>query len=78
MGLDPKGVGPRIIGFAIPFIIAGIFLRVWWPAYTFIPILDNVFIRIAGLILLVIGAVAWLTAMIQFVIGFSKGVLITH
>lgn len=78
MGLDPKGVGPRIIAFAMPFIITAIVLRVWWPAFTFIPILDNVYLRIAGYILIVFGAVAWLTAMVQFVIGFSKGVLITH
>lgn len=77
LGLDPKGVGPRIIGFAMPFIIAGIVLRIWWPAYTYTPILNNATLRIAGLILLVLGAVAWLTAMVQFAIGFSKGVLIT-
>ena len=77
LGLDPKGVGPRIIGFAMPFIIAGIVLRVCWPAYTFIPIFDKSYLRIIGLVLLIIGSVAWLTAMIQFAIGFSKGILIT-
>lgn len=78
LGLDPKGVGPRIIGFAMPFIIAGIVLRVCWPAYTFIPIFDKSYLRIIGLVLLIIGSVAWLTAMIQFAIGFSKGVLIAN
>ena len=78
LGLDPKGVGPRIIGFAMPFIIAGIVLRIWWPAYTYIPMLNNATLRIAGLILVILGAIAWLTAMVQFAIGFSKGVLITN
>lgn len=75
--LSATGVGPKIFRSMLPFLLAGITVQIFLPAYAAFPFKSMELFAIAGWILLVTGILLWVFAIIQFAIGFPKGKLIT-
>ncbi len=78
LGLDPRGVGPILIISALPFVIAGMVLSHWYPQLAIVPQIFGLFPKIIGFAFSFFGIVLWITAMVQFVVGFKKGLLVTN
>lgn len=78
LGLSSSGVGPILIVSALPFVIAGVVLSHWQPQLAIIPFIASFFQRLVGLTLLIIGGVIWIAAIVQFAVGFKKGLLVTN
>lgn len=76
-GMDPKGKGPAIIRYSLPFLLAGIILSIWFPECAKFTSQISVIQFVIGIMLLVLGSVFYITAMVQFIKGFPKGTLIT-
>ncbi len=75
--LSATGVGPKIFRSMLPFLLAGIAVGIFLPAYAAFPFRGMELFNIAGGILLGTGILFWFCAIIQFAIGFPKGNLIT-
>jgi protein-S-isoprenylcysteine O-methyltransferase Ste14 len=76
VGLNPKGVGPKIMKPVIPILAAGIILSIIDPAITFFyP--AKLIMKTAGIALLVPGILFYVLALVQFIKGFPEGRLIT-
>ncbi len=70
------GQGGKIILFTLPSLIAAILAQVYLPQFAALP--ESLWvIRPAGYLWLLAGLAYWGTAVIQLLIGFSKGKLIT-
>jgi protein-S-isoprenylcysteine O-methyltransferase Ste14 len=78
LGLNPSGVGPILIISALPFIIVGVVLSNWQPQLAIIPFITGFFQRTVGLTLIIVGSVIWIAAIVQFAVGFKKGILVTN
>ncbi len=76
-GLSATGAGPKIFRSMLPVLIVGIIVRIFFPAVSSFPNLKETMLKNAGWILLVPGIVIWISSVVQFLIEFPKGKLIT-
>ena len=75
-GMNIVGQGGKIILFMLPSLIAAIAAQLYFPKIAALPESISV-IKPLGFILLVPGLILWGTAVIQLLLGFSKGKLVT-
>jgi protein-S-isoprenylcysteine O-methyltransferase Ste14 len=70
------GQGGKIILFMLPSLIAAIWIHAYLPRFAELP--ESIrFIKPLGYVLLFPGLILWATAVIQLLVGFSKGELVT-
>jgi len=75
-GMGIVGQGGKIILFMLPALIAAILVHTYLPQIAALP--ESIsFIKPVGYLLLLIGLIFWGTAVIQLMMGFSKGRLVT-
>jgi protein-S-isoprenylcysteine O-methyltransferase Ste14 len=75
-GMTIVGQGGKIILFMLPSLIAAIWVHVYFPQITALP--DSLsFIKPLGYVLLPLGILLWASAVIQLMMGFSHGQLVT-
>jgi protein-S-isoprenylcysteine O-methyltransferase Ste14 len=75
-GMSIVGQGGKIILFMLPALIAAIWVHANLPQFAALP--RNIsFIKPVGYVLLLPGLILWGTAVIQLLVGFSKGELVT-
>ncbi len=75
-GMNIVGQGGKIILFVLPSLIAAILVHIYLPQMAALP--DSIsFIRPVGYLFLLPGLILWGTAVIQLLVGFSKGKLVT-
>ncbi|HSL46252.1 MAG TPA: methyltransferase [Anaerolineales bacterium] len=70
------GQGGKIILFMLPSLIAAIWVHAYLPQFAALPRSIS-FIKPVGYVLLLPGLMLWGTAVIQLLVGFSKGELVT-
>jgi protein-S-isoprenylcysteine O-methyltransferase Ste14 len=75
-GMNIVGQGGKIILFMLPSLIAAIGLQAYFPQIATLPDSTS-FIRPVGYVLLPIGLILWGAAVVQLMMGFSKGKLVT-
>jgi len=75
-GMDIIGQGGKIILFVLPSLIAAIWVQTYLPQIAALPASIR-FIKPVGYILLLLGLILWGTAVVQLMMGFSKGQLVT-
>jgi protein-S-isoprenylcysteine O-methyltransferase Ste14 len=75
-GMNIVGQGGKIILFALPSLIAAIAIHKFLPNIAALPEKTN-FIKPLGYLFLLPGIILWGIAIVQLLIGFSKGKLIT-
>lgn len=75
-GMSIVGQGGKIILFMLPSLIAALWVHVNLPDFAALPKSIS-FIKPMGYVLLLPGLIFWGTAVIQLMVGFSKGVLVT-
>ena len=76
-GMNIVGQGGRIILFALPSVVAAILVHLRLPATAALPAALSP-LRALGYVLLVPGALLWIGGIVQLVMGFPKGKLITR
>ena len=75
-GMSIVGQGGKIILFMLPSLIAAIWVHVNFPQFAALP--ESIrFMKPVGYIFLLPGLMLWATAVIQLLVGFSKGELVT-
>jgi protein-S-isoprenylcysteine O-methyltransferase Ste14 len=75
-GMSIVGQGGKIILFMLPSLIAAIWIHAYFPQFAALP--ESIrFIKPLGYVLLLPGLIFWGTAVIQLLMGFSKGELVT-
>ena len=75
-GMNIVGQGGKIILFTLPSLIAAIWFHTNEPQIAALP--DGIsFIKPFGYLLLLLGLILWGVAIIQLLLGFSKGKLVT-
>jgi len=75
-GMDIVGQGGKIILFMLPSLIAAIVVHAYLPQVAALPASIS-FIKPVGYLLLLPGLILWGTAVVQLMVGFSKGRLVT-
>ena len=70
------GQGGKIILFVLPSLIAAIWVHANLPQFAALPKSIS-FVKPVGYFLLLPGLILWATAVIQLMVGFSKGELVT-
>jgi protein-S-isoprenylcysteine O-methyltransferase Ste14 len=75
-GMSVVGQGGKIILFMLPALIAAILVHAYLPQIAALPESMS-FIKPVGYVLLPFGLILWGTAVIQLLVGFSKGKLVT-
>ena len=75
-GMDIVGQGGKIILFTLPSLAAAIYLHTALPRLAALPAWLG-FLRPVGYILLGLGLALWAGAVVQLLLGFSQGRLIT-
>ena len=75
-GMNIVGQGGKIILFMLPSLIAAILVNTYLPQIAALPKSIS-FIKFVGYILLIPGLILWGAAVIQLLIGFPKGKLVT-
>jgi protein-S-isoprenylcysteine O-methyltransferase Ste14 len=75
-GMNIVGQGGKIILFMLPSLIAAIAVNIFLPQIAALPTGIS-FIKPAGYVLLIPGVVLWGAAVVQLLLGFSKGDLVT-
>lgn len=75
-GMSIIGQGGKIILFMLPSLIVAIWVHTYLPQVAALPERLS-FIRPLGYVLLPIGIILWGTAVIQLMMGFFKGKLVT-
>ncbi len=75
-GMNIVGQGGKIILFVLPSLIAAILVHTYLPPIAALPERIS-FIQPVGYLLLLPGLILWGTAVIQLLMGFSKGKLVT-
>lgn len=75
-GMNIVGQGGKIILFALPSLVAALWIHAKSPDFAALPAGIG-FIRHAGFVLLPLGLVLWGIAVVQLVMGFSRGRLVT-
>jgi protein-S-isoprenylcysteine O-methyltransferase Ste14 len=75
-GMNIIGQGGKIILFMLPSLIAAIWVHMYLPHIAALP--ESIsFIKPVGYLLLFPGLILWGTAVVQLMVGFSKGELVT-
>jgi protein-S-isoprenylcysteine O-methyltransferase Ste14 len=75
-GMSIVGQGGKIILFMLPSLIAAILVHMYLPQIAALP--ESIsFIKPVGYLLLPLGLILWGAAVIQLMMGFSKGKLVT-
>lgn len=75
-GMNIVGQGGKIILFMLPSLIAAIWVHKYAPDIAALP--ESLgFIKFLGYVLLIPGLILWGSAVIQLLMGFSKGKLVT-
>jgi len=75
-GMNIVGQGGKIILFMLPSLIAAILVHSYLPHIARLP--ESIgFIKPVGYLLLVPGLILWGSAVVQLIMGFSKGKLVT-
>jgi protein-S-isoprenylcysteine O-methyltransferase Ste14 len=75
-GMSVVGQGGKIILFMLPALIAAILVHAYLPQIAALPESMS-FIKPVGYVLLPLGLILWGTAVIQLLVGFSQGKLVT-
>jgi protein-S-isoprenylcysteine O-methyltransferase Ste14 len=75
-GMNIAGQGGKIILFMLPSLIAAILVHRYLPRIAALPQSID-FVKPMGYLLLLPGLILWGTAVIQLLVGFSKGKLVT-
>jgi protein-S-isoprenylcysteine O-methyltransferase Ste14 len=75
-GMNIVGQGGKIILFMLPSLIAAIWVHAYLPQIAALPESMS-FIKPVGYVLLPLGLILWGTAVIQLLMGFSQGKLVT-
>ncbi len=75
-GMSIVGQGGKILLFMMPSLIAAIAIHLYLPQLAALPKSIS-FIRPIGYLLLPLGLILWGSAVVQLMIGFSKGELVT-
>ncbi len=75
-GMNIVGQGGKIILFVLPSLIAAIAVHLYLPQIAALPKSIS-FIEPVGYLLLFPGLILWGTAVLQLIMGFSKGKLVT-
>ena len=75
-GMNIVGQGGKIILFMLPSLLTAVFVHASFPKIATLPESIN-FIKPMGYVLLVPGLILWGAAVIQLLVGFSKGQLVT-
>jgi protein-S-isoprenylcysteine O-methyltransferase Ste14 len=75
-GMDIVGQGGKIILFTLPPLVAAILVNLYLPQIAALPA-GLSFIRPVGYLFLIPGLILWGAAVIQLLVGFSKGKLVT-
>lgn len=75
-GMSIVGQGGKIILFMLPALIAAIWVHANLPEFAALPRSIS-FIKPLGYVLLLPGLILWGAAVIQLLVGFSKGELVT-
>ena len=75
-GMNIVGQGEKIILFMLPSLIAAILVHRYLPRIAALPQSID-FVKPMGYLLLLPGLILWGTAVIQLLVGFSKGKLVT-
>jgi protein-S-isoprenylcysteine O-methyltransferase Ste14 len=76
-GMNIIGQGGKIILFTLPFLTATILIHLHSPNFSSLPS-EWGFIQPLGYVLLVPGTLLWISGIIQLLMDFPKGKLITH
>jgi protein-S-isoprenylcysteine O-methyltransferase Ste14 len=75
-GMDIVGQGGKIILFVLPSLVTAILVHTYLPQIAALPGGIS-FVKPVGYLLLLPGLILWGTAVIQLLMGFSKGELVT-
>ena len=75
-GMNIVGQGGKIILFTLPSLIAAIWVHLYLPQLAALPESLRL-IQPVGYVLLVMGLILWASAVIQLLMGFSQGKLVT-
>jgi protein-S-isoprenylcysteine O-methyltransferase Ste14 len=75
-GMSIVGQGGKIILFMLPSLIAAMWVHAYLPQIAALPESMS-FIKPVGYVLLPLGLILWGTAVIQLLMGFSQGKLVT-
>ncbi|HEU0293067.1 MAG TPA: isoprenylcysteine carboxylmethyltransferase family protein [Anaerolineales bacterium] len=75
-GMNIVGQGGKIILFMLPSLMAAIWMHVNFPQIATLPESLSI-IKPVGYVLLPLGIILWASAVIQLMMGFSKGKLVT-
>jgi len=75
-GMNIVGQGGKIILFMLPSLIAALWVHANLPQFAALPQSFS-FIKPVGYVFLIPGLILWATAVIQLLVGFSKGELVT-
>jgi protein-S-isoprenylcysteine O-methyltransferase Ste14 len=75
-GMNIVGQGGKIILFMLPSLIAAIWVHTYLPQIAALPERFS-FVKPVGYLLLPVGLILWAAAVIQLMVGFSKGKLVT-
>jgi protein-S-isoprenylcysteine O-methyltransferase Ste14 len=75
-GMSIVGQGGKIILLMLPSLIAAIWVHAYLPQFAALPRSIS-FIKPVGYVLLLPGLILWGTAVLQLLVGFSKGELVT-
>lgn len=75
-GMDIVGQGGKIILFMLPSLIAAILVNTYLPKIAALPVSVS-FLRYVGYVLLIPGLILWGAAVVQLLIGFPQGKLVT-
>ena len=75
-GMNIIGQGGKIILFTLPPLVAAIVVHMYLPQIAALP--ESIsFIKPVGYLLLLLGLILWGAAVVQLMLGFSKGKLVT-
>lgn len=75
-GMNIVGQGGKIILFTLPSLVTAIWVHVQWPEIAALPASLS-FLKPVGYLLLIPGVSLWLAAVVQLLIGFPRGELVT-
>jgi len=77
IGLSATGSGPKIFAFTIQILIIGVIMKHFFPSLTGIPGYEKTFCVPFGWAFVGSGSMFYVLAIVQFLKGFRKGILVT-
>jgi protein-S-isoprenylcysteine O-methyltransferase Ste14 len=75
-GMNIFGQGPRLMLFTAPAAAGALVAHLRWPGLVGVPLPGSV-LRPVGEALILLGLAFWLTAVVQLLVGFPRGRLVT-